>query len=337
MPNGQNIDALYAAVRAVHMAACLVAMSVFALDRFVVAPAIGEEFPEIARRWRAIAMVLLTIAIPAMLISGAAWFAEVAVGMSGLPIREAMHGDVPGLVWNQTEFGKLWKARTFIALAEILTIMLFVRRAGFAWLGLLVSAAVVASLAWAGHGQTGGPPAVHLSADVLHLIVCGFWPAGLLPFVLLAVPMRRVAEHEPPLLRVAKRFSTLALWSVILLTVSGVVNTWFLVAWPSALLSTRYGLILMVKLALFAVMVLLGAANFVRVRKLSATARTGGWLIRNVLVELMLAAGILAAVGVLGLLPPPAEHLLHHHDAESALSESAGSFMIPPEGAPWRN
>ena len=67
-------------------------------------------------------------------------------------------------------------------------------RAKLIWIELFLSGCLLGSLAWAGHGQEGQPAGLHLLADVLHLLVAGIWPAGLLPFFLLLRKMRQKSE-----------------------------------------------------------------------------------------------------------------------------------------------
>ena len=329
MSSDGNIDALFVATRAIHFGACLILLTIFVFDHFVVRPA-GADSREIARRWRTIQRWLGGLALPLALLSGAAWFAFVAAQMSGLRVREAMHqDDVAGLVWNATHFGRLWKLRTVVGFAMLIMLpaALMLRRGSVLqvvsnWSATLLAGIFVAGLAWAGHGQTGGPPAWHLAADALHLLVSGCWPAGLLPLALLLAAIRRSpgVQEQSALESLVRRFSATALTCVLLLIVTGLANAWFLVGSPPALVSTNYGLVLLTKIALFAGMVTIGAVNLLRLkpRLLSSSAEkraAASRLLRNVILEVILAAAVIGAVGILGLLSPPAEHMSqeHHH------------------------
>jgi len=334
LPGEADIAAWYAAGRAVHFGACLVLLGVFVFDRFVAAPAARPDAAGIERRWRVIARCLAGLAWVVAWLSGLAWFGGVAMDMSGLALREAIKGDTAWLVWDQTQFGHLWKWRAAVTLGILLVApaALALRPRSLwqvvgSWTAMLLAAALVASLACAGHGQTGGPVALHLGADAVHLLVSGCWPAGLLPLALLMISIRRSADSQWRGLPVlVGRFSTMALGSVVLLGASGLVNAWCLVGTPSHLISTTYGWVLLAKVSLFCGMVVFGAVNLLRLKpRLARSAAAEGRdaiarrLFRNVIAEMILAAAVLAAVGILGLLPPPAEHMQHeHHHVESA-------------------
>lgn len=306
----------------------MVVLTVFFFDRLVAAPILGDAAPEVDRRWRAAARGLIALALPLAILSGLAWFAYVAAEMSGLPWRQAMGRKVAGLVWSETHFGEIWRIRAALCAALLLACVaaLLPRRrsrpqALATWGATLLSAALLASLAWAGHGLTGGPPTLHLAADAGHLLVGAGWPGGLLPLALLLARGRRAlpAQWEDALPRLVGRFSTTAVVSVLLLAATGLVDTWSLVGSPAAMLGTTYGRVLTTKIALFCGMVAIGAANLRILRPRLPGAGAGRWLLRNVVVELILAACVIGAVAVLGLLPPPAEAHLHmHHHAQTA-------------------
>ena len=103
------------------------------------------------------------------------------------------------------------------------------------------------------------------------------------------------------------RFSTLGIVSVAVLVATGIVNTWYLAGSVAALTGTDYGRLLLVKVALFAVMVAIAAVNrrvltprLVPDHDVAALQR----LRNNSLIEAAIGAVILLIVGALGTLPP---------------------------------
>ena len=101
--------------------------------------------------------------------------------------------------------------------------------------------------------------------------------------------------------------------AVASLIASGLVNCFFLVGSVSSLPTTPYGQILLGKIALFAAMLALAAANrFWIVPRMmeTRTARSGepafwlGRLRNHLLGEQLLGLMILLAVSVLGIMPP---------------------------------
>lgn len=318
------INAWFVAARAVHFAACLLILGVFFFDRCIVAPVAKCQGPQIGRHWRTIARWLLFFALPAALASGAAWFALVAIDMSDLPASEALSGGILRTVWRQTQYGALWQIRLGFWIATGLAAIAVVTgrrasslRAAIAWIGLLSGGMLSVSLAWAGHGQTGRFVRWHLLADVIHLLVSGLWPMGLLPFAWLLIKLRRdrATERWRFISELTCRFSAISLSSVVLLLMTGLVNAWLLVGSISKLFATLYGKVLLVKIAAFGVMVAIGAVNLLYLKPRLASPRAAGpneeraaaRLLFNVSVELVLATVVLAVVGLLGHLVPAVE------------------------------
>lgn len=113
-----------------------------------------------------------------------------------------------------------------------------------------------------------------------------------------------------------RRFSTLAIISVATLTLSGFVNAWILVGSFRGLVMTDYGQLLILKLSVFAVMLVFAAINRLvltpQLASLSDEARQGRTLralSRNTLLEIALGLSIFSMVGVLGM-QHPAAHLV---------------------------
>jgi putative copper resistance protein D len=184
-------------------------------------------------------------------------------------------------------------------------------------LGLaLLGAVVLLSFAWTGHGaaQEGWAGQVHLAADLLHLLAAGAWVGALVGFaLLLRRPSRTPADAVRPLHDALAGFSGVGSAIVALIVVTGLANSWFLVGprGVPALVETPYGLALTAKLLLFAGMLLLAARN--RLRHTPALgAALGGMapqtplraLRSSIMLETALGFGVLALVGVLGLMEP---------------------------------
>jgi putative copper resistance protein D len=101
------------------------------------------------------------------------------------------------------------------------------------------------------------------------------------------------------------------------------INAWFLVGGAVNLMSTDYGRLLELKIALFVGMVCLAAANrlhlmpqFSRAAGSDTSAsmsKTTRRLERNALFEISIGLVIVCIVGVLGVTPPAAEAHMHLH------------------------
>jgi copper resistance protein D len=116
------------------------------------------------------------------------------------------------------------------------------------------------------------------------------------------------------------RFSTLGILAVSILLISGTINASFLVGGIQNLIDTRYGRLLLLKLALFVVMV--GAAAINRQYLLPRLCKGTGTdqshptvqrLVRSTLVEFTLGLAIILIVGVLGITAPAIDMASHAH------------------------
>jgi putative copper resistance protein D len=228
----------------------------------------------------------------------------------------------PAKVWDVaggTGFGRAALARAvlmFLGWAAALGAGSRGRWLLLAALGCLASA----SFAWSGHGSQdeGVAGALHQTADVLHLLASSVWVGALVCLSMLGWrAVRGAAGAGPDLAAGMSRFSDIGLGVVVVLGLSGLVNIWFVLA-PRGLASiaaTLYSQLLVAKLMVFALMLLLAAANRFRHTPALELARSAGALeagsyrlaTRSVLIETALAVLVLALVSWLGTLAPVAE------------------------------
>jgi len=246
--------------------------------------------------------------------SGVIWLQLQAASTSGLPFGEAMTSDTLLTVLNETQFGLVSKVR-FVLAVILAACLAFDRFTQARWLALGSVVGFIAAMAWTGHaGSTLGEMGnLHLTADVLHLIAAAAWIGGLMPLaLLLAAARRNQAFAWASLARdVAQRFSTLGIVSVATLLLTGIVSAWILVGSFQALLVTEYGLLLMLKVVVFAIMLMLAAVNrswltpqlaFTSENEVQVKALRR--LTRNSVIEIALGFTIFAIVGALGTLHP---------------------------------
>ena len=147
-----------------------------------------------------------------------------------------------------------------------------------------------------------------LLGDMLHLCAAGGWIGGLVPLTVFLVHVRASFSLGETVARVVHRFSTLSLWCVTVLIVSGISNSWLLVGSIHALFTTPYGRLLLVKLTLFAMLLGFGVRNRFLVKtklpKLLADPDLLPQLRRNVVCEIYLGVAVVAIVACLGVTPP---------------------------------
>lgn len=180
----------------------------------------------------------------------------------------------------------------------------------------LFGGVALAALAWSGHGgaDEGTAGLVHAGADVIHLLAAGVWLGALAGFVALLAERPREPARVAALQGALQGFSGVGSLVVAAIVASGLVNSWFLVGLDHLgdLLGSPWGVLLLVKLGLFAAMLGFAALNRFRLTPNLAAALPGDAapelhaLSRSIALETATGLAILALVAVLGVLAPPA-------------------------------
>ncbi|MCP1446522.1 putative copper resistance protein D [Pseudomonas sp. GGS8] len=214
----------------------------------------------------------------------------------------------------ETDVGLAWGVRLVALVAAGLAVML--RAPGFIlWVAAFAGGVALASLAWSGHGamDEGIRRYWHFAVDIAHLLAAGAWLGALLAFVLMAKLNALQTEARISLLaRAVNRFEVIGAVIVVVITVTGVVNYLFIVGpkLDEVFLST-YGILLFIKVVLFAGMLVLAALNRFHLGPLLERSLQDGQyavaanaLRRSVVVELAAAVVIVGLVAWLGTLSP---------------------------------
>lgn len=221
-----------------------------------------------------------------------------------------------GSVVSYMTLGQAAAARAVLALAALLVVILASPGRATLVATATLGAGATASLAWLGHAAAteGTLGWIHLGSDILHLLAATVWLGALAGFALLLgspdAPGKREALHQG-----LHGFSGLGSVLVAVLLLTGVVNSWVLVG-PDRIgeiAATGYGRLLLLKIALFLLMVCLAAANRFRHTPRLGQVLAGGdtagavsALRLSVGLEAAAGAAILAVVAWLGTLAPPA-------------------------------
>jgi len=315
------MDPLFILTRTLQYSAAALLQGIFVMWCVIAQPALRQMQGTLAlqNRFDRWLLALGWTSLLVALASGIVWLILLASQMSGVAPPDVIPQGVVRIVLTQTRFGEDWLLRGafIIMLAACLLAQTQKLRQVPRWIGLVVAAAFMASLAWAGHAAAADNlpySYLHLPADLLHLLATGAWLGGLLPLGLLLAAVRR--DGGPDGLAVARtaalRFSVLGISCVGTLLVTGIVNTWFLSGSIPALVGTLYGQLLLVKIALFIGMIAVASVN--RNRLLPVLARGNAEaslqslvarkLSRNAFTEAGLGVLVLAVVGIIGRLPP---------------------------------
>ena len=194
-----------------------------------------------------------------------------------------------------TRWGRLWAVRT-LGLG-VMAAALRVPRPSWSLLAPL-GAVWLLTRSFQGHAGAHGPvPAV---IDWVHLLAGSAWLGGLVQLEL---------ARDDPTPHVARRVRALATGALALVIPAGIYAALLHVPSLDRLLDTPYGRTLIVKLALVAVLLGLGAVNHYRHVPALVSGRTeaGGKLRRTVRIEVVLGAIVLLLSALLGVLPMPHE------------------------------
>lgn len=225
--------------------------------------------------------------------------------------------ELVGLFVSRSRYGQMNLLKAFLAAALVVAFTRAARRgrvaaalaAGIPGVGILLAISLTSHAA----ARPGLLPVV---ADVIHLLAAALWGGGVLYLALLPwKPLQDAsAQGAADLSRAVDRFSNLALAAVVGVALTGVFGSFLHVYGPVALTGTPYGIALVAKVALFALVLAVAGVNLLvigpalrSVARDFDTARAArlyrrfGRLVRG---EAVLLVGVLVLAGVLTTLPP---------------------------------
>jgi putative copper resistance protein D len=315
------------AVRDIHFAASVIVAGIVFFDLFIAVPVLRADlrFPATEALFADRTTKIVWVNLALSLASAFFWLCLLSARIAGKPFDAVIADGTIWIVLSRTQFGFVWAMR--LGFGIMLAACLLPRRKGAAiWPGVwaaLLAGGYLGLLAFAGHGEEGLglERNVHLAADFLHLIAAGLWLGGLVPLALLLTYLRRFREEAwvKAASDAASRFSTLGILAVGILLISGTINASFLIGGIQSLTDTFYGRLLLLKIALFAAMVLLAGIN--RQYFLPRLCGDAGIdqclmiqrLVRSTLAEMSLGLGIILIVGILGIMAPANDMAGHLH------------------------
>jgi copper transport protein len=300
----------------------------------------GGAWREASERFTQRLRMLLLIVIGIALVSSAAGIVLQGAKAAGVSFWSALDSQIVQDVVD-TRFGTVWGIRMLVWLgfgvvllaslsparrpvlrpASVGATGLAPPRINPVWLALLALPLgfLVISPALAGHASLESPTEVLIPANVLHVLAMSIWVGGLatMLFVLPAATRRlEVIDRTRLLAGTLARFSPWAFASVIVLLVTGLVQSWFEIGFfdePSRLLDTPFGRAALIKFIVLAgPLVALGAYNqrrlVPRLKRLADEGqnpgRTGFALRRSIRTEILLLVGVLGATAALTTYAP---------------------------------
>ncbi len=211
-----------------------------------------------------------------------------------------------------TGWGSAWMVQMGASVVALASLLAARRSVSAGWtLAAIAALAIAVADAMSGHAASaGGLRLAAVGAHTIHLLAASGWVGGLLMVTVVAA--RRIPSLDPArriaaLAGVVRAFSPLALGSAIALALSGTIAGAIHMRSLGALWDTRYGTVLLWKLAFVAGMALLGWFNWRRVTPALTTDSGSSTLRRTATSELLVGALILLVTAVLVAVPPPAE------------------------------
>ena len=255
------------------------------------------------------------------LVSAVLWLALMAAMLTD-SLSSAVNPQMISLILGRTEFGEVWVTRLCMSVLLSAALMVWVGtpmvdRRSFQYAQAAAAAYLLASLAFIGHAQfhVGVAETIHSVSDAIHLLGAAAWFGALAPLGL-ALQMLDHGEatnnfDAKNAVRLMLRFSTLGYLALGVVTITGLINSWFLVGSLNGLVETEYGRWLMVKVVLV-VSLAVGVATgrmTITPRLAAGKGPPGRW-IRQVQGYVMVEQGaglvIIAFAAVIGMLPPAA-------------------------------
>ena len=240
----------------------------------------------------AVPRMALAIGIPSTIAS----LGAVGLDLLGLPLA-ALATAAPWKVALATSAGPA----LLVATLAMLLALTALRSASYGRaLAIMALVGVGLSLAMTGHAATAPPEVLTRTAIFLHGLGVAIWIGALAPLVAL------LSRPTIATLQIVNRFSRMASLAVGVLALTGLTLAIVQLEKPGALVETRYGLILSVKLVLVTGLLALAALNRFRLTPALARNETGTpALRRSILLESFVALAILAVVAGWRFTPPP--------------------------------
>ncbi len=201
-----------------------------------------------------------------------------------------------------------------VAIAVIASVSMLPAAPGKArrrWLAAAVGLLALAPLPLSGHTRTAEPADLSVLFDFLHLVAGATWLGGI---VGLALTIPALAGRNDAAAELVSRFSTAAATVLAVLVLSGSFLAWRIVGSWTALATSGYGRLLLVKIAIAALAVAIAGFNRFRlVPRIRGAAgfhdrtATGRILVRTATTEAAALVAVLLITGFLVHTSPPTD------------------------------
>jgi copper transport protein len=248
----------------------------------------------------------LPLRLPAAVVAGALLVSGVAV-VAAEAVLASSGLSVGGIVDYLTNGVTGWARVARLALEAALVEVAIVR----ARLSPVLLVGVVAAIAVAGHGADVEPAWQGIAVNAAHLAAAAVWAGGIMALALLRVTGRWHAAKD-----LLPRFSRVAPWAFLVSVILGAVQAAQLLGGPGQVLSTPYGLTLVVKALAVAAMIPLSVLAWRRIRV-------------SVRAEAALAVVVVAAAAALAAYPVVPKEAREPAEVPVVASGSAAARLSP--------
>ncbi len=278
---------------------------------------------------------------------------------AGLPLSRTLD-PTPLALTVETRFGGIWAVRVLLLLLLVAFLRAWAAQKDAwarisAWVAVGVLAAALAlTPALSGHAAAGPHAALGAVVGVLHFSAAAVWFGGVVLLVTCMLPRADVGVLEA-----VPRFSSVAFTAMVVIVVTGMVQSWRQVGSLQALGQSAYGRLLVAKVAVFLLLIAVAGRSRVLVRRrLMARALVGTaaphqqaadagpaplsddagalWLLRRlVLAEVIIAIVVLAITAMLGIATPPERKASPGDNTRVAAAMSWWPAM-QPRWSSWR-
>ena len=237
--------------------------------------------------------------------AGLAWAvasgAEILLSLSDV-LAQPLSGVLdPTLVWSFVRdigVGRSLLVQTVLALVVALSAYAFRSTTG-ALLVLLVALVALVLPTVTSHAGTSADHSAAVTTLMVHVVAVSLWCGGLVALVLLGTSDRR------PLPVAVPRFSGLALWCAVGVAASGALSAWIRMSGLADLVTTSYGRIVLLKVALTAAIACFGVYHRRRHLARLGVDATRLQFLRVAAVEVLVMAATVGVAVALSRTPPP--------------------------------
>ena len=239
------VNVLGPVVKDLYLLSALVAIGLMYAIGFLL-PEVRGKLGKESKRLTSLAL-LATVVWLVCTIGGA--ITELA-NLLGGGFLDAFDWSVISTFLRSTSIGRDYVFQLLMAVGAV-ALILSAKKVGAIYFALAATILALLIPLFQSHESSAGNHGLAIGALIFHVAAVSLWVGGVIGLIAISERHRTAAIN---------RFSALALWCAIIVGVSGVLNAWtrlnFLAGWHS-----RYGLFVIIKSALFLILVLIGARH----------------------------------------------------------------------------